>query len=106
MLNRVSGWPSPRTRRRRSSVRVSFTALVIQAPLEKQLSDLVVGHGNLLIACVKIASYNQHLINIARLLSSEPWSLALPSLLGRGSRRRHLISRAPANTSSPFLVLD
>ncbi len=33
------------------------------------------------------------IINVARLLSSEPWSLnSLPSLLGRRSRRRHLIS--------------
>src|SRR5208283_4370345 len=29
-----------------------------------------------------------------RLLSSKPWLLAQPSLLGRGSRRRHLISLA------------
>jgi hypothetical protein len=32
-------------------------------------------------------------INIARLLSSEPWSLAQPSLLGRRSRRRDLIGQ-------------
>src|SRR3981081_601424 len=32
------------------------------------------------------------LTNIVRLFSSEPWSLALPSLLGRRSRQRHLIS--------------
>jgi hypothetical protein len=29
-----------------------------QTSLEEQLSALVVGHGNLLIACVKITSYN------------------------------------------------
>jgi hypothetical protein len=31
-----------------------FAALVIQTPLEKQLSGFVVGHGDLLVACVKI----------------------------------------------------
>ena len=38
----------------------------------EQLAGLFPDDGNLLIACVKIATYN--LINIARLLSSEPWS--------------------------------
>jgi hypothetical protein len=32
--------------------------LVIQAPLEKQLSGFGVGHGYLLVACVKITTYN------------------------------------------------
>jgi hypothetical protein len=40
--------------------RVGFTAFVVQPPLEKQLSGLLFGHGDLLIACVKITAYNQH----------------------------------------------
>jgi len=35
--------------------------------------------GNLLIPRMDVTAYNPH----ARLLSSEPWSLAQPSLLGR-----------------------
>src|SRR5260370_4214582 len=59
--------------------RVGFAALVIQTPLEKQLPGGVLGHGNLLIACVKIATYNDH--------RSAPFFRALvveqlPSLLG------------------------
>src|SRR5208283_122698 len=49
------------------------TALVIHAPIEKQLSGFVVGHGDLLVACVKITTYN----NLAAAGSSpfsEPWS--------------------------------
>jgi hypothetical protein len=33
---------------------------VIESPLDKQLSGFFSGHGNLLIACMKIAPYNQH----------------------------------------------
>src|SRR5258708_21354800 len=59
--------------------------------LEKQRYRFVVGHDNLLIACMKIATYNDH--------RSAPFFRALvveqlPSLLGRRSRRRHLISPA------------
>src|SRR5580692_24710 len=39
-----------------------------------------------------LAQYGCGII-IARLLSSEPWSLTLPSLLGGRSRQRHLISQ-------------
>jgi hypothetical protein len=42
---------------------------MLQPPLD-QLSGGLVQQGDLLIACVKITSYNE----LARLLSSEPWS--------------------------------
>ncbi len=45
-------------------------ALVLQSPLD-QLTGIGIHHRDLLIARVKIASYNPL---IARLLSSEPWS--------------------------------
>src|SRR6266478_1158289 len=50
---------------------VGFTALVIQPPLEKQLAGLFLGHGDLLIACMKITTYNQH----CSAPFPEPWSL-------------------------------
>src|SRR2546427_212883 len=50
--------------------RVGFAALVIQSPFEKQLSGSFPGHGNLLIACMEITSYNQH----CSAPFSEPWS--------------------------------
>jgi hypothetical protein len=61
---------------------------VVQPPFEKYLSGFVVGHGNLLIACMKIATYNNH--------RSAPFFRALvveqqPSLLGPRSQRRHLL---------------
>jgi hypothetical protein len=40
------------------------------ALVEKQLSGFFSGHGNLLIACVKITSYNQH----CSAPFPEPWS--------------------------------
>src|SRR5690348_16820448 len=40
--------------------RVSFAAFVVQAALDKRLAGLFSGHGNLLIACMKITSYNDH----------------------------------------------
>ena len=70
--------------------RLGLAALVVEAALDKQLAGLFSGHGNLLIAFVKIATY---LMIIARLLSSEPWSsYSCQSLPGRRSRGRHLIS--------------
>ena len=71
-----------------------------QTLLEKQLSCFVVGHGNLLIACVKITTYNDPAA-VGSAPFSEPWSLAQPSLLGRGSRRRHLISQALIGIGNP-----
>jgi hypothetical protein len=58
---------------------VGLTTLVVQPPLEKQFSGLVIGHGDLLVASVKITAYNQH--------CSAPFFRALvveqqPSLLG------------------------
>src|SRR6267142_3353704 len=50
--------------------RVGLAALVIQSPLREQLAGLFSGHGNLLIACVKITSYNQH----CSAPFPEPWS--------------------------------
>jgi len=50
--------------------RVGFAALVIQAPFEKHVSSGFFGHGDLLIACVKIATYNQH----CSAPFPEPWS--------------------------------
>src|SRR5882672_2253405 len=50
--------------------RVGLAALVIQSPLREQLAGLFPGHGNLLIACVKITSYNQH----CSAPFPEPWS--------------------------------
>jgi len=50
--------------------RLGLAALVIQAPLEKQLSGGFFRHGNLLIACMKIATYNQH----CSAPFPEPWS--------------------------------
>src|SRR6266849_6539392 len=40
--------------------RLGLAALVVQAALDKQLAGLFSGHGNLLIACMKIATYNDH----------------------------------------------
>jgi hypothetical protein len=48
----------------------SLAALVIQSPLEKQLGSSFPGHGNPLIACMKITSYNQH----CSAPFPEPWS--------------------------------
>jgi hypothetical protein len=39
---------------------VCFAALVVQAALAKHLAGLFSGHGNLLIACMKITTYNDH----------------------------------------------
>ena len=50
--------------------RVSFAAGVVQTALNKGLAGLFSGHGNLLVACMKITSYDEH----ARLRSSEPRS--------------------------------
>src|SRR5260370_15982316 len=98
-VNRASGFDAHVHRFLQTAVeRMSSAALVVQSPLEKQLTGLVVGHGNLLIACVKITTYNQH--------PSAPLFLALvveqlPSLLVRRSRRRHLIRlvRQPCNST-------
>src|SRR5690242_21676898 len=65
-------------------------------PLD-QFARLVVQHRNLLIARVKITSYNQH--------RSAPFLRALvvlaqPSLLGVRSRQRHLISLLASRTES------
>src|SRR5208282_3303583 len=51
--------------------RVSFAAFVVQSALNKHLRGFFSGHGNLLIACMKITSYNQH----CSAPFSEPWSL-------------------------------
>jgi len=40
--------------------RVGLAAFVIQAPLEKRVRSTFPSHGDLLIACMKITSYNQH----------------------------------------------
>jgi hypothetical protein len=92
-IPRCNGWqPGTRHRSLQTSVaRLCFAALVIQPPLQKQFSGLVVGHGNLLVACVKITSYD-YPAAAGSAPFSEPWSLALPSLLGGRSRQRHLIS--------------
>jgi hypothetical protein len=50
--------------------RVGLTALVIQSALDKQLAGLFSGHGNLLIAGMKITSYNDH----RSAPFPEPWS--------------------------------
>jgi len=50
--------------------RPGLAALVIQAPLEKQLSGGFFRHGNLLIAGMKIATYKQH----CSAPFPEPWS--------------------------------
>ena len=50
--------------------RVRFAALVVQSPLDEQFGSLFSGHGNLLIACMEITSYNQH----RSAPFSEPWS--------------------------------
>jgi hypothetical protein len=53
--------------------RLGFAALVIQPPLHQFTAGLV--HPvNLLVACVKITSYNQPAAAGSGLLSSEPWS--------------------------------
>jgi hypothetical protein len=49
---------------------VGFAALMIQSALD-QFAGLVIGHGNLMVARVKITSYNQH----RSAPFSEPWSL-------------------------------
>jgi hypothetical protein len=41
-------------------VRASLPAFVVRSPLDKQITGLTVGHGSLLIACMKIANSNQH----------------------------------------------
>src|SRR5487761_896953 len=51
--------------------RVSFAAFVVQSALHKHLCGFFSGHGNLLIACMEITSYNQH----RSAPFSEPWSL-------------------------------
>src|SRR6266849_9184914 len=69
--------------------RVGLPALMIQTPLGEQLSCCVVDHGDLLVACVKIASYNKHRPSpLFRASAVEQ----LPSLLGSRSRRLHPIS--------------
>jgi hypothetical protein len=40
--------------------RLRLAAFMVQAPLDEQLGGFLSGHGNLLVACVKITSYNQH----------------------------------------------
>src|SRR4029077_13011379 len=40
--------------------RVGFAAFVVESPLDQQLCGFFSGHGYLLVARVKIASYNQH----------------------------------------------
>src|SRR2546426_3756763 len=89
-MNRTSGFDAYTNRLLQTAVeRMSFAAFVVQSPLEKQLSRGFFRHGNLLIACVKITSYNQH----CSAPFPEPWSFQqLPSLLGRRSRRRHPIT--------------
>src|SRR5437899_9163094 len=82
--------------------RVGFAARVLQTPLEKQLTCFVVGHGNLLIACVKITSYNNH--------RSAPFFRALvveqlPGLLGSRSRRRHPIKLTFSEVYSPTFLM-
>jgi hypothetical protein len=37
-----------------------FSTFVIQPSLTEQLARLIVGHGNLLVARMKIATYNHH----------------------------------------------
>ena len=46
----------------------------------------------------------QVIIGIARLLSSEPWSFAQPSLLGAMSQRLYLISYHAGPPVSGFVV--
>ena len=59
-------------------------------PALDDLAALWIQHGNLLEARMKITAYNQH----ARLLPpSLGRLLPRPSLLGRGSRRTHPISK-------------
>ena len=40
--------------------RMGLAALVIESPRDKQFGGLFSGHGNLLIAGMRITSYNQH----------------------------------------------
>jgi hypothetical protein len=76
---------------------VGFAVFVLQPPLD-QLPGGIVHHRNQLIARVKIASYNDH----RSAPFSEPWSLALPNLLVRRSRQRHLINF----TKAPVIFRD
>jgi hypothetical protein len=89
-----------------------FSAFVVEPSLH-QLSRGLVHHGNLLIARVKITSYNQHcsapFFRAPVSGSGGPTGvprpdlgrLALPSLLGRRSRQRHLIR--PTTSRNPLL---
>jgi len=55
--------PKGRTLEMQTAVeRARLAALVVQSPLNEQLAGVFPGHGNLLRACVKIAT----IINIAR----------------------------------------
>ena len=120
--NRI--WVSPSLLRLRSSL-PAHQSLVNDAPDQRRrratpaLSNFqfrisnfdfrnssVLGHGNLLIARVKITTYNQHCsapffrapVSGVRWThrgpETGPRSFAQPSLLGARSRRLHLISRA------------
>src|SRR5690242_9908180 len=81
--------------------RVSFAAGVVESPIEERLAGLFSGHGNLLIACMKITSHNDHcsapffrasVVPTANSFRGLQVQTPSPGLLGARSRRLHPIS--------------
>jgi len=77
-------------------VRASLPAFVIRSPLEKQITSLTVGRGNLLIACMKIATSNQHCSAPSFLLGHE--DLGMMNII-------QVIPPASAAASAPMKVI-
>jgi len=86
-------------------VRASLPAFVIRSPLEKQITSLTVGRGNLLIACMKIATSNQHCSAPSFLLGHEDLGMmniiqVIPSASAAASNPRKLIASVKTHSSS------
>src|SRR6202011_4725425 len=97
-LKGASGFDSKPDRLAQAAVEgVRLSTFVVESSLDEFAGGFV-HHGDLLIACMKIATYNQH--------CSAPLFRALvvlqqPSLLGGRSRQRHLISPPPPPRNNP-----